>query len=150
MSSVSASHLVIFIASIVVAAGVAGTLVTQVDRVSQSIAEQSEEVEEQIDTDIQIISDTGSGEAIYDAGSGNLTLYVKNTGKSELRTEPDAVDVLVDGRFVAPESVIGVDGGTAWSSGEVAEIVVEDVEIEGATRVAVTVKESKDTILFRA
>ena len=79
MSGVSASHLVIFIASIVVAAGVAGTLVTQVDRVSTSIVSQNEDVEERIDTDIRIISDTGS-DAIYDNdNNGTLTLYVKNT-----------------------------------------------------------------------
>lgn len=152
MSGVSASHLVIFIASIVVAAGVAGTLVTQVDRVSQSIADQSEDVEEWIDTDVRIISDTGSSESIYDGGTGNLTLYVKNTGASELRPDPDGVDVLVEGRFKSPSTVTRVDGGdeTVWPSGSVVEVVVEDVDVEGETRVAVSVKESEDTIRFRA
>lgn len=152
MSGVSASHLVIFIASIVVAAGVAGTLVTQVDRVSQSIAEQSEGVEERIDTDIRIISDTGSGESIYDSETGNLTLYVKNTGDSELRTDVDAIDVLVEGSFKPPKRITRVNSGeeTVWPPGSVVEIAVESVDIDGATRVVVSVKESEDAIRFRA
>lgn len=149
MSGVSASHLVIFIASIVVAAGVAGTLVTQVDRVSQSIAEQSEGVEERIDTDVRIISDSGSSESIYD--NETLTLYVKNTGDSELRPDSDAIDVLIEGRFKSPKSVTRVNGDEpVWPPGSVVEIAVENVEIDGPTRVAVTVKESEDTIRFRA
>jgi flagellar protein FlaG len=151
MSGVSASHLVIFIASIVVAAGVAGTLVTQVDRVSQSITEQSEGVEEQIDTDVQIISDTGDSDSIYDGGTGNVTLYVKNTGDSELDPSPDAIDVLVEGRFKSPANVRLVGGdGTTWSPGSVVEVTVEGVDVDGPTRVTVAVRENEDTIRFRA
>lgn len=152
MSGVSASHLVIFVASIVVAAGVAGTLVTQVDRVSQSITEQSEGVEEQIDTDIQIISDTGNSGSIYDSGTGNLTLYVKNTGDSELDPTPDEIDVLVEGRFKSPADVTRVNGGdaTTWPSGSVVKVTVENVSISGPTRVTVAVRGNKDTIRFRA
>lgn len=151
MSGVSASHLVIFVASIVVAAGVAGTLVTQVDRVSQSITKQSEDVEERIDTDIQIISDTGSNKSIYDSGTGNLTLYVKNTGDSELDPNPDEIDVLVEGRFKSPANVRRVNGdGTEWPPGSVVEVTVENVDIDGPTRVTVAIKENEDTIRFRA
>ncbi len=125
---------------------------TQVDRVSQSITEQSEGIENQIDTDIRIISDTGSGESIYDGDSDILTLYVKNTGERELRPASNAVDVLVEGRFARPTNVnrVGGDDETIWPPGTVVEIVVEDVAIDGETRVAVRVKESEDTIRFRA
>ena len=151
MSGVSASHLVIFVASIVVAAGVAGTLVTQVDRVSQSITTQSEDVEERIDTDIQIISDTGSSSSIYDSGTGNLTVYVKNTGDTDLSPRPDEISVLVEGRFKSPATVRRPNGdGTEWPPGSVLEITVENVDIDGPTRVTVAIKENEDTIRFRA
>lgn len=154
MSGVSASHLIIFIASIVVAAGVAGTLVTQVDRVSQSITQQSEGIEEQIDTDIQVISDTANGTSIYDEETGNLTLYVKNTGDSELRPRSDSIDVLVEGRFKSPTDVHRVDDGdeAVWPPGAVVEVTVdvEDIDIEGPTRVTVAINENEDTIRFRA
>ena len=152
MSGVSASHLIIFIASIVVAAGVAGTLVTQVDRVSTSITDQSEGIEEQIDTDIRIISDTGSSE-IYDSGSDNLTLYVKNTGETELHTERDDLDVLIEGSFNEPDDVERVDETTdRWPPGTVVEVTVSGPTPtpSGETRVTVSVRENEDTIRFDA
>ena len=149
MSGVSASHLVIFIASIVVAAGVAGTLVTQVDRVSTSIADQSEDVEEQIETDVRIVSDTGTPGSIYDGTENALTLYVKNTGETELRTDRDTVDVLIEGQFNAPANVTRVGEDTVqWPPGSVVEITVEGVEIAGDTRVTVAVNGNEDTIRF--
>ncbi|WP_299235727.1 flagellin [Natronomonas sp.] len=149
MSGVSASHLVIFIASIVVAAGVAGTLVTQVDRVSTSIADQSEDVEEQIGTDVRIVSDTGTPESIYDGTENVLTLYVKNTGETELRTDRDTVDVLIEGQFNTPANVTRVGEDTVqWPPGSVVEITVEGVEITGDTRATVAINGNEDTIRF--
>ena len=151
MSGVSASHLIIFIASIVVAAGVAGTLVTQVDRVSTSITDQSEGIEERIDTDIRIISDTGEPGSIYDSGSDELTLYVKNTGETELHTERNELDVLIEGSFNEPTGVDRVDGPTdRWPPGTVVEVTVGDVGISGDTRITVSVRENEDTIRFNA
>ena len=154
MSGVSVSHLVIFIASIVVAAGVAGTLVTQVDRVSTSIADQSEDVEEQIDTDIRIISDTGSPDTIYDSGSDTLTLYVKNTGDTEPQLERTDIDVLIEGSFNSPDvqRVDDNDETGVWLPGTVIEVTVEnpDPEPQGDTRVTVSVHENEDTIRFNA
>lgn len=153
MSGVSASHLVIFIASIVVAAGVAGTLVTQVDRVSTSIVSQNEDVEERIDTDIRIISDTGS-DAIYDNDNeGNLVLYVKNTGGTELNVQEDDVDVLIEGSFNSPDTVSRVDDTTdRWPPGTVIEVTVSDPGINTGddVRVTVSVRENEDTIRFTA
>ena len=153
MSGVSASHLVIFIASIVVAAGVAGTLVTQVDRVSTSIVSQNEDVEERIDTDIRIISDTGS-DAIYDNdNNGTLTLYVKNTGGTELNVQEDDVDVLIEGSFNSPDTVSRVDDTTdRWPPGTVIEVTVSDPGINTGddVRVTVSVRENEDTIRFTA
>ena len=151
MSGVSASHLVIFIASIVVAAGVAGTLVTQVDRVSTSIVSQNEDVEERIDTDIRIISDTGQPDSIYDGTE--LTLYVKNTGGTELTPEAGSIDVLVDGSFNNLEPVSRVDEpNDRWPPGTVIKLTVSGPDITGGddVRVTVSVRENEDTIRFTA
>ena len=153
MSGVSASHLVIFIASIVVAAGVAGTLVTQVDRVSTSIVSQNEDVEERIDTDIRIISDTGSDAIYNNDNNGNLTLYVKNTGGTELNVQEDDVDVLIEGSFNSPDTVSRVDDTIdRWPPGTVIEVTVDspDPTPSGPTRVTVSVRENEDTIRFTA
>jgi flagellar protein FlaG len=155
MASVSASHLVIFIASLVVAAGVAGTLVTEVDRVSQSITDQSDEMAETIGTDIQIISDTGEPGSIYDGA--NVTLLVKNVGSTDLQPRSDRIDLLVEGRFITPEYVtvelVEADI-TTWEPGTVVRIDADvgsaGVDIDGATRASVAAGDSEDTIRFRA
>lgn len=154
MSGVSASHLVIFIASVVVAAGVAGTIVTEGDRVSSSIADQTDGVSDRIDADVQVISDAGAPDAIYDETNERLVLYVKNTGAADLRSAPPAVDVLVEGRFHMPANVTRVEGdadATGWPPGTVVEVVVEDVAITPGepTRITVTVAGNDDAILIR-
>lgn len=159
MGSVSASHLVIFIASVVVAAAVAGTLVTEVDQVSQSVTDQSADVSESIQTDVQIISDkSNQTDAIYDDGANNVTLLVKNTGSTELTARSDAVDLLVEGRFITPENVtvelVEAPEETAWSPGSVIEVRVDlngtFDSLDGPTRVSVVVNDNEDTIRFRA
>ena len=70
MGSVSISHLIIFIASLLVAASVAGTLIVGVEQVSDSVDQQSEDMTQQIDTELTVISDPASN-AIYDGDSEN-------------------------------------------------------------------------------
>ena len=159
MGSVSASHLVIFIASLVVAAGVAGTLVTEIDRVSQSITEQSDGMSEQIESDIRIISDTSpDAGGIYDNAEDNVTLLVKNTGSVDLTASADSIDLLIEGQFINPGAVtvelIESDESdeTEWEPGTVVRIEAdtESVDIEGETRISVTANGNEATVLFRA
>jgi flagellar protein FlaG len=157
MGSVSASHLVIFIASLIVAAGVAGTLVTEVDRVSGSITDQSDGMSESIETDVQIISDRSDYGAIYDGSSNNVTLLVKNVGGTGLSARSGEIDVLIEGRFIASANVtveLVEDGRTGWEPGAVVRIEASldgafDT-LEGETRGSVAVNGNEDTIRFRA
>lgn len=156
MGSVSASHLIIFIASLVVAAGVAGTLVTEFDRVSQSITEQSDRMSEQIETDIRIISDTSpDANAIYDDTADNVTLLVKNTGAVDLTASADSIDLLIEGRFINPENItveVVENDEAMWTPGSVVRIEAdtESVDLAGETRISVTTNENEATVLFRA
>ena len=99
-----------------------------------------------------MISDPGSPDSIYDAGANELTLYVKNTGTTELQPDSEAIDVLIEGSFAAPESVTRVDdpGIERWPPGSVVEVTVADVDVSGETRVTVGVRDNEDTIRFRA
>lgn len=153
MSGVSVSHLVLFIASLVVAAGVAGTLVTEVDRVSQSVSQQGDEVSEAIATDIEMISDTGS-DAIYNSsGNENVTVLVKNTGSQRLAADARALDVLVDGVYV-PSTNITVErpdapGERTWDEGSVVRIEIDRALDSGDHRVTVRVNGNEAVLQFR-
>ena len=117
MASVSISHLVIFIASLLVASAVAGTLVTGVDRISESVGDRSIETSETIRTDIEIISDTGSDAVVQD---DTIVALVKNTGSTSLDPDPRQLDVLLNGQYV-PRQNVTVEPVTddTWNGGDV-------------------------------
>ena len=153
MASVSVSHLIIFIAAMVIAASVAGLLTTTVDDISNAIEDQGlstgEETGEEIRSDISIINDAGSTET----ADGNLTLYVKNTGDNQLPTQPRQIDILINGQFVTFDaSRIGLlDGADVWGDGVVAEIVVDvgGVDIRtGENRAKVSVTGGEDVFVW--
>ncbi|WP_276255649.1 flagellar protein G [Halomontanus rarus] len=152
MSSESISSLILFIAAMLVAAGVAGTLVTNVNELSSSIDTHSSDVREQIDTDIEIISDPGSG-AMYDDSEGNgnetITLLVKNTGERTLSTDPAHLDVTVDGRYVSrSELTLSVVDGSTWREGTVAELEIGEPLETGEHRIVVTTSGDREVFEF--
>jgi len=152
MASVSASHLIIFIASLVIAAGVVGTLTTGVDRVSSAIDDRSLDVTQQVRMDMAIISDPS--DVPYDTGTDNLTIHVRNTGSQGVPTEASAVDVVLNGQFVGNDNIAVEDannpGSGVWRSGEVVEIVITDnsVDTTGDNRLILTVNEDQETFEF--
>lgn len=153
MASVSASHLIIFIASIVIAAGVAGTLTSEVGRLSGAIDDIGIDLSEDIRTDIEIISDEGSESGgtntAYDSGAGNVTLHVKNTGSRTLPSDSEAVDVFIDGTYVSDVTVTVVDANE-WREGNVAELEIDTGSLSGGDhRLKVVVGSDEEVFEFR-
>ena len=149
MASVSVSHLIIFIAAMVIAASVAGLLTTTVDDISNAIEDQGLSTGEEIRSDISIINDAGSTET----ADGNLTLYVKNTGDNQLPTQPRQIDILINGQFVTFDAsrISLLDGADVWGDGVVAEIVVDvgGVDIRtGENRAKVSVTGGEDVFVW--
>ena len=152
MASDSVSSLILFIAAMLVAAGVAGTLVTNVNEISNSIDTYSDDVREQIDTDVEIISDPGS-DAIYNKTDGNVSILVKNTGQKTLASDGTGLDVLVNGTYVSSSDyalTIRSDAeSTAWRSGEVVELEIDRALATGEEhRVTVIINGDRETIDF--
>lgn len=152
MSGTSISSLILFIAAMLVAAAVAGTLVTSVTDISGSIDTHSGDVRDEIDTDIEIISDAGS-DAVYaenEDGEMVLTLLVKNTGERTLSTGSAAHDVLVNGEYVTDgASMEIVSDDESWRSGAVAELeIVLETDLEGENRVVVDVGGDREVFEF--
>lgn len=142
--------MVLFIASILIAASVAGTLVTGVDRVSDALSHQSLDTSDSIQTDISIISDTGS-DRMYDGE--NISILVKNTGATTLTPDVDRIDILVNGQFIPSDdsTIVIVDGSAEheWASGEVIEITIDAALDPGEHRVTVLVRGNEDVVTFR-
>jgi flagellar protein FlaG len=150
MAGASVSEMILFIAALVVAASVAGTLTTQVNRVSDSISARSLDVSNEIRADITIISDAGA--QVYDRnGNGNVTLYVRNTGSSDLPADPRSFDVLFDGNYVTDVSVTVVRGSPGWSRGGIVNVSFDAGSLPAGTdhRVKLIVREDEERFEFR-
>lgn len=153
MASVSISHMILFIASMLIAASVAGVFTTSVDRLSGAIDDQGLQVSDNVRTDIEVISDNGTGACVYDCGgSGNLTLLVKNTGTQRLAAQPDQIDVLVDGQFQpVDDKRVEVLGDTdTWDRGTVIRLNVSEPGLNsGDHRARVIVNGDEEDFNFR-
>lgn len=148
MSSVTATHLIMFIGSLVIASAVAGTVVMEVDQVSDSIETRGSTVAEELETDIAIISDESQPDAIIDNESGTATVLVKNIGNRDLPTDPNIVDALVDGSYDRVTSVERVDDeSTVWHAGGVVRVTIElDHDVSGDVDITVIVNGNEDSI----
>ena len=147
MASVSASHLILFIASLVIAAGVAGTFTQGISRLSQGIDDQSLEVSEEVRTDIEVISDAGS--PVYNNSSKTVTLLVKNTGTAEIPADSQFIEILVDGRYRTNVTVTVVDG-TEWRPSNVVRLDIGGVDLSaGDHRAKVIVNGDEEVFEFR-
>ncbi|ELY68254.1 flagellin [Natrinema versiforme] len=150
MAGDSVSTLILFIAAMLVAAGVAGTLVTNVNELSNAVDTQSADVTDKIDTDIEIISDPGS-DAVYDDTSGTVTILVKNTGQKTLADDGTGLDVLVNGSYISDEAmtVTVQDDGGPWRRGTVAELEInQPLATTTEHRVQVTVNGAEEVFEF--
>lgn len=149
MASVSSSTLIIFIASILVAASVAGTMTSGVQRLSGALGDRSIDVSHQIETDVEIISDPGSPGSVYNETDSQLTLLVKNTGSKSLPAAPGTFDVIVDGEYATSLTVEVVDG-SSWSPGNVARVNASGVSLgSGDHRVVVIVNGDREVLELR-
>lgn len=148
MASSSVSSLILFIAAMIIAASVAGTMVTNVAQVSDAIDSRSVNAEQRIDTEIEIISDSGST-AVYDDGTTTLSVLVKNTGETSLPAEPGKVDVLVDGEYVqASSQTFTVLDGAKWQSGTVVRLEIDRSLNAGEHRVVLVINGDREVFTF--
>lgn len=147
MADASASALILFIAAVAVAAGVAGMMTTTVQDISSSVDVRGDSVSSEIRSDITIINDTGS-DGLYDADENELTLYVKNTGSEPLTPADATIDVLIDGQYVEIDTLETLgDGERSWRPGEVLELTLT-VELEDEHRVLVHTNNNEDTVVI--
>lgn len=148
MASTSIETMILFIAGIVVAASVAGVLVGQVEQFSAAIEDTGVDTSQEIRTDIEIISDSGS--PVYDTnGNGNVTVYVKNTGSANLDADSDQVEVLLDGRYQTGVTVTVVDG-EGWDKNNVVNLSVSAPDLpSGDHRLKVIVDGDGEVFEFR-
>lgn len=148
MAIVSSETLILFIAAVLVAGSVAGAMTGGINQLSSALGDRSQDVSQEIRTDVDVISDPGSGQ-VYDDGSNTVTLLLKNTGSNTLAADPSTVDTVIDGRFRSDQTLEVVDEPT-WQPGAVARLTVSNVTLTGTDhRAVVNVNGNRDLFEFR-
>lgn len=150
MAGASISHLVLFIASLLIAGTVVGAAFTGVDQFNDAMEDRSISAAEQLRTDIAIISDPASN-AIYDGE--NVTVLLKNVGETNLAADVRQVDVLLNGQYVAQADINAtvVDGEPGrWQTRDVLRLTIAtDGLTDGDHRVSVSVNGVQEALNFR-
>lgn len=150
MASVSVSHMIIFIASMVIAASVAGVFTNSVEQLSSAVSDIGGDISEDVRTDVEIISDSGS-DAIYNSdGNENITLHLKNTGSELLFADSTVIDVFVNGSYQRDIEVTLLDDADSWRPGEVVELEISATLGPGDHRVKIVVNGDEEVIEFRS
>ncbi|MCZ7382123.1 MAG: flagellar protein G [Candidatus Methanoperedens sp.] len=114
----SATQMIFFITSVIIALGVVGALFLNVQSISTAATVGSKTLSQQLKTDITIINDP----EIIPNSSVIYTFYVKNTGKEDLSTQ--YITVLIDGSLVQDGNLNKtiLNGDAMWIPGDVLEI----------------------------
>ncbi len=107
MTSEATPNLIFFIGAVVIAMGVIGAAITNVQSIAASYGMKSKTLADQLKTEITIINDP----QIIPYLNNNYTFYVKNTGKTTLGITN--VNLLVDGKYI-PDLNKTIIGGNIW------------------------------------
>ncbi len=140
--SISSTHLVFFLASMLVASTLAGLFITSTNSISNGITEKENALTRKMKTDIEIINDPNN------VPNDPLVIYVKNIGSTSLNKTD--VDVLVNGTLANSPDISLIDGNdNIWDPTEVIKIEMDIALPSGDNWVkVVAANQAEDTFSF--
>jgi flagellar protein FlaG len=121
--SLTGTHVVLFIASVIIASAVSGVFITVIDGVMTSFSERGKIIEENLDTNFIIINDPDN---IPTSGS-SYVFYVKNIGSRKVATTNETYNIFIDGEIVVTANFTFSD--TSIQPEEVTNLLIETSEI---------------------
>ncbi|MDY6817947.1 MAG: hypothetical protein SVG88_04730 [Halobacteriales archaeon] len=148
MASVSAAHLIIFIGVLAVTGAFMGSFTDQTSQIMAAYEERAEEQSAEMRTEITIIDDPQV--SVYNDTTNNVTFHVKNIGERTLPTDPETIDVFIDGEHQPIGNLtVTLPASSEWYEREVATITVSDVSLgSGEHRIKIVVTGGTATFEF--
>ena len=95
--SLTGTHVIFFIASVIIAGAVSGVFIAVINDVSKSFSDRGDRVEEQLDIEFKIINDPDN----IPLSTGNYLFYLKNIGGREIATTNQTFNLFIDGEIIA-------------------------------------------------
>jgi flagellar protein FlaG len=93
--SLTGTHVIFFIAAVIVAGMVSGVFIAVTMNVTTSLSNRGDRIKEQLDTNFVIINDPN----IIPLSGGNYLFYLKNIGEAKLTTTNQTFQVFLDGEI---------------------------------------------------
>ena len=126
--SLTGAHVIFFVAAIIVAGAVSGMFIAVTMNVSISLSDRGDRLQEQLDTDFEIINDPNN----IPSSGGYYIFYLKNIGKGKLATSNETFQLFVDGEIIVTGNYYF--GDSSLSASGVTEIYVATTEISPGDR----------------
>lgn len=94
--SLTGTHVIFFVASVIIAGAVSGVLISVITDVMKSYEEQGQRVQDKLDIEFKIINDPDNIPT-----SGNYYLfYLKNIGSKKITTTNQTFTLFIDGEII--------------------------------------------------
>jgi flagellar protein FlaG len=140
----SFTHMLFFIAAIVVAVSVAGVLIGVSNSMANEIRLKSDSLASEMGTEITIINDPRQ----VPYSNGTLTLYLKNTG--DITLNYNGIGIFIDGQYLDGLAITSEEGSPYWQPTHTLELQVT-VALEPGDHMAKVVMPNgvSDTMAFR-
>ena len=94
--SLTGTHVIYFIAAIIIAGAVSGVFVAVVQDVTNSFSDRGERVKDQLDIEFKIISDPDN----IPTSASDYIFYLKNIGSIEIPTSNQVFTIFIDGEII--------------------------------------------------
>lgn len=93
--SLTGTHVIFFIAAVIVAGMVSGVFIAVTMNVTTSLSNRGDRIKEQLDTNFMIINDPN----IIPLSGGYYLFYLKNIGEAKLTTTNQTFQIFLDGEI---------------------------------------------------
>jgi len=94
--SLTGTHVIYFIASVIIASAVSGALIAVIQDVTSSFDEKGDDIQDKMDFDFKIINDPDN----IPSDVSNYVFYMKNIGRKKISTSTTTFQVFVDGELL--------------------------------------------------
>jgi len=122
MAGESAAHMILFIATILIASSVSAVMIVTIEKMSIEIKNQGEFIKEVLSTDFEIINDPVNIPTKTIGTDTAYVFYIKNIGSKSFAFTNETITVLIDGQIVSKQNVI--TDPSILNSGDVGELDV--------------------------
>jgi len=121
--SLTGTHVIFFIASVILAGAVSGVFIAVTNNVTTSFSERGKRVEEHLDMEFKIINDPDN----IPISGNDFLFYLKNIGGKELATTNETFNLFIDGEIIITANYNFSD--SSIQPDEITTIYVDNSEI---------------------